>query len=63
MPCVCLFYFEMNENQNLQRKIIKALNDEIGADVKQLYKLKELYDETVSIQSNLKEKVNFPLTV
>ena len=47
----------MEENYDLRRKIVKALNEEIGSDVKQLYKLKELYDETIAIQSNLKEKV------
>ena len=46
-----------NKNLELQRKIIKAINEEIGADIKQLNKLKELYDETQSIYTDLKEKV------
>jgi len=45
------------ENPDLQRKIVKALNEEIGSDLKQLHKLKELYDETKTIQSDLREKV------
>ena len=46
------------ENPDLQRKIVKALNEEIGSDLKQLHKLKELYDETKAVQNDLKEKVN-----
>lgn len=46
-----------NKNLELQRKIIKAINEEIGTDIKQLNKLKELYDETQSIYKDLKEKV------
>ena len=45
------------ENPDLQRKIVKALNEEIGSDLKQLHKLKELYDETKAVQNDLKEKV------
>nr|CAG4641615.1 EOG090X04F1 [Eurycercus lamellatus] len=52
----------MNENLDLQKKIVKALNEEIGSDLKQLHKLKELYDETKTIQDSLKEKVGRHLT-
>ena len=48
---------EADENHDLQRKIIKALNEEVGSDLKQLYKLKELHDETKAIQNELREKV------
>lgn len=47
----------MSDHSDLRHKIVKALNEEIGSDLKQLYKLKELYDETIEIQNNLKEKV------
>ncbi len=47
----------MAVKSDLQRKIVKALNEEIGSDLKQLHKLKELYDETITIQDHLKEKV------
>lgn len=47
------------ENPDLQRKIVKALNEEIGTDLKQLHKLKELYDETKAVQDNLREKVSW----
>ncbi len=51
-------FIEMTEeNPDLQRKIVKALNEEIGSDLKQLHKLKELYDETKTIQNDLREKV------
>jgi hypothetical protein len=51
-------FIEMTEeNPDLQRKIVKALNEEIGSDLKQLHKLKELYDETKTIQDDLREKV------
>ena len=45
------------EHPDLQRKIVKALNEEIGTDIKQLHKLKELYDETKAIQDDLRKKV------
>lgn len=45
------------ENPDLKRKIVKALNEEIRSDLKQLHKLKELYDETKTIQNDLREKV------
>lgn len=51
------------ENLDLQRKIVKALNEEIGSDLKQLYKLKELHDETKAIHNDLKEKVTTDLTI
>nr|CAG4650896.1 EOG090X04F1 [Simocephalus serrulatus] len=50
------------ENLDLQRKIVKALNEEIGSDLKQLYKLKELHDETKVIQNDLKEKLSLVST-
>ncbi len=59
--CTKLFHhkFKMaEENQDLQRKIVKALNEEIGSDLKQLHKLKELFDETKVIQNDLREKVS-----
>lgn len=46
-----------SRNVELQRKIIRAINEEIGSDMKQLNKLKELYDETQTIYNDLKEKV------
>ena len=49
------------KNLELQRKIIKAINEEIGSDIKQLSKLKSLYDETQAIYCVLKEKVGFQL--
>ena len=51
----------MENHADLKRKIVKALNEEIGSDLKQLYKLKVLYDETKAIQENLGEKVNLLL--
>lgn len=50
------------ENPDLQRKIVKALNEEIGTDLKQLHKLKELYDETKAVQDNLREKLSLVST-
>nr|CAH0101935.1 unnamed protein product [Daphnia galeata] len=50
------------ENPDLQRKIVKALNEEIGSDLKQLHKLKELYDETKAVQNDLKEKLSLVST-
>ncbi|EFX76487.1 hypothetical protein DAPPUDRAFT_322360 [Daphnia pulex] len=50
------------ENPDLQRKIVKALNEEIGSDLKQLHKLKELYDETKTIQNDLREKLSLVST-
>ena len=47
----------MEDHVDLKRKIVKALNEEIGSDLKQLHKLKDLYDETKTIQENLREKV------
>ena len=46
----------MGDHVDLKRKIVKALNEEIGSDLKQLHKLKELY-ETKAIQEDLREKV------
>lgn len=51
------------KNLELQRKIIKAINEEIGTDIKQLSKLKNLYDETRTIYSDLKEKVGQKLPI
>lgn len=51
-----------NQNRELQRKIIKALNEEIGGDLKQLYKLKELYDETKAVQNELSSKVRLEMS-
>ena len=47
----------MEDHVDLKRKIVKALNEEVGSDLKQLHKLKDLYDETKTIQENLREKV------
>lgn len=49
------------ESLDLQRKIVKALNEEIGTDLKQLYKFKELHDETKTIRNDLKEKVKIKI--
>ena len=46
-----------NSNLDLQQKIVEVLNEEIGSDLKHLSKLKELYEETRTVQENLKEKV------
>ena len=47
----------MGDHVDLKKKIVKSLNEEIGSDLKQLHKLKELYDETKAIQEDLREKV------
>ena len=47
-----------NQEQDLQSKIINVLNEEIGADLSKLHQMKQIYEETKTVQLNLKEKVS-----
>ena len=47
----------MSADRDLQRQIVEVLNEEIGSDLKHLFRLKQLYEETKALQNNLKEKV------
>jgi len=46
-----------NKDRELERKIINVLNEEIGSDLNKLFHLKQIYEETLAVQLNLKEKV------
>jgi len=46
-----------NQEQDLQSKIINVLNEEIGADLSKLHQMKQIYEETKTVQLNLKEKL------
>jgi len=46
-----------NKDRELERKIINVLNEEIGSDLNKLFQMKQIYEETLAVQLNLKEKL------